>query len=477
MKQEQIKPYEGIDIMHMIRLIVKSWWKMLIAMIVLAILLGGLSYYKNAKGLAAAAKKKEIVGEEQNNDMAEELSLISEAEILEHSGLSQKSADEVLYYTNKYYYNKKQYDRQLAYLQSSILMQMDPNNVWEITLYYHLSVPEVDENLNEKAVDSAIAASYIAKISNDEMYGKIAEEFGVDIDSGYFAEVITGSYLDSLSDADAVSVISDKEDMKIVVRYLNQAGCERIAQMIKEKIIASNGEVTEEVGAHKLSLVGEREERKSDPELLNVQKNAIAVLGNLSDNVINARTNIESSEEAVFEKLIAFYEEQDSQKDITIKSALDTEDDNDDGNGEKTAEGETEVIKPRVSKKYVALGLFLGICLVTAWEACKYFFTDTLKQAKELEEGYGLNAYDSRDKAVIAFVLNSRKEKDGYRNICTISSRDNPARDEKILNKLMESDAVMLTEKINASSHKEIAVLLELCRKLEKPVIGAVVED
>ncbi|MGN0132049.1 MAG: hypothetical protein ACI4AA_06390 [Lachnospiraceae bacterium] len=479
MTQEQIKPYEGIDMMHMMRRIVKSWWKMLIAMAVLAAALGGLSYYKNAKGLAAAAREKEIAIEGQTGDAVEEIIATSEEEILEQSGLSQKAADEVLYYTNKYYYNKKQYDRQLAYLQDSILMQMDPNNVWTITLYYDLSVSTVDDAKEEKAADSAVAASYIAKISNDEMYGRIAEELGADIDSGYFAEVITGSCLDSLSDVDDVTVISSKEDMKIVVRYSDQAGCEKIAQIIKEQIDASGREVTAEVGTHEISLVGEREEQKSDPELLNDQKNAISALGNLSDNIISARTNIESSEEAVFEQLVEFYEAQDAQKASAIQSVLEAEGNAKDGTdeSEETAEEATETIKPRVSKKYVALGLFLGIFLVAVWEACKYFFTDTLKQAKELEEGYGLTVYDSRDKAVIAFVLNSRKEKDGYQNICTVSSEDNPARDEELLKKLMKADAVMLTEKTNVSSHKKIAGLLDLCRKLEKPVIGAIVEE
>lgn len=473
MTQEQIRPYEGIDIMHMLRHIMKSWWKMLIAMIVLAIALGGVSYYKNAKGLAAAAEERRNSEQVQIADREEVTA--GETEILEQSGLSQKAADEVLYYTNKYYYNRKQYDRQLAYLQDSILMQMDPNSVWTITLYYDLSVPSDGGNGTQKAADSAIAASYIAKISNDAMYERIAEALGADIESGYFAEVITGSCLDSLTDVEDVTVISGKEDMKIVIRYSDQAGCEKIAQMIKEQIADSNREVTSEVGKHEITLVGEREEQKSDPELLNEQRNAISALGSLSDNIINARTNIESSEEEVFEKLIACYEAQDVKKASAIQSVLE-EEKTDEGEG-SAVEAETVTSKPRVSKKYVALGLFLGVFLIALWEACKYFFTDTLKQAKDLEEGYGLTVYDSRDKAVIAFVLESRKEKEGYQNVCTVSSEERPAGDEKKLKQLMEADAVMLAEKVNISSHKEIAGLLELCRKLEKPVIGAVVEE
>lgn len=486
MKKEQIKPYEGIDIKHMIRRIAKSWWKMLIAMIVFAVLLGGLSYYKNAKGLAAAQKAKEAGTAEQAENAAqetiaaEETAAASEEEILEGSGLSQKAADEVLYYTNKYYYNQKQYDRQLSYLRDSILMQMDPNNVWTITLYYDLSTPVSDLSGNGKSADSTIAASYTAKISNDDIYQKIAEELGADIDSGYFAEVITVSGLDSLSDVEDVTVISGKEDMKIVIRYSDQAGCERIAQIIKDQISASSKDVTAEVGNHTISLVGEREELKSDPELLNDQKNAISALGNLSDNVISARTSIETNEEDVFYELLEYYELEDAKKATAIQSNLADEQAADQAFGEaeptETADGEETAIKPRVSKKYVALGLFLGIFLVAAWEACKYFFTDTLKQAKELEEGYGLTVYDSRDQAVVAFVLENKKQKEGYQNICTVSSAEQPARDEEALKKLMDADAVMLKEKVDVSSHKEIAGLLDLCEKLEKPVIGAIVE-
>ena len=107
MAQEKIKPYEGIDIWHMICHVAKSWWKMLIAMAVFAVLLGGLSYYRNAKGLKAAAEAKEAADEKKEESLSRILTM-DEEEILEQSGLSQKAADEVLYYANKYYYNKKQ---------------------------------------------------------------------------------------------------------------------------------------------------------------------------------------------------------------------------------------------------------------------------------------------------------------------------------------------------------------------------------
>lgn len=354
-------------------------------------------------------------------------------------------------------------------------MQMDPNNVWTITLYYDLSVPVAGEGAMKQSEDAAIAASYIAKVSNAELYDVIAEELGADIDSGYFAEVITGSCLDSLSDVDDVTVLSSKEDMKIQIRYVDQEGCEQIAQIIKDRIEESYDEVANEVGRHDITLVGEREEKKSDPELLNDQKNTISSLGNLSDNVISARTNIETSEEDTFYELLEYYETRDAQKESAIQSVLKQEN----GPGTEAEEQEQENVteqKSRVSKKYVALGLFLGIFLIAVYEACRYFFSDTLKQAKEIEDGYGITVYDSRDKAVIALVLRNKKEKEGLKDIYRVSSSQNPAESEEELQKLMEADAVMLEEKVNVSSHKEIARLLELCRKLEKPVLGAVVE-
>lgn len=480
MTQEKIRPYEGIDMMHMIKHVAKSWWKMLIAMFIFAVLLGGYSYYKNAKALKTN-QKAEQAETVQSEDAGTPSSIKNEEEILADSGLSQKAADEVLYYTNKYYYNKKQYERQIAYLQDSILMQMDPNNVWTITLYYDLSVPAAAENGMGQSSDSAIAASYIAKVSNAETYDLIAGELGADIDSGYFAEVITGSCLDSLSDVEDVTVLSGKEDMKILIRYVDQPGCENIAEIIKERITSVKGDVAGEVGAHQITLVGEREEQKSDPELLNDQKNAIAALGNLSDSVISARTNIEASEEGVFNQLVEYYQMRDEEKETAIQSTAIAENP-EESDAEEISQDEEEKqeavsqAKPHVSKKYVALGMFLGIFLIAAYEACKYFFSHTLKQKKELEEGYRLAVYDSKDKAVITLVMRSKSEKNGWKTIYTASSRRNPAQDEEELQKLMEADAIMLEEKLNVSSHLKIAELLELCKNLEKPVIGAVVE-
>ncbi len=506
MTQEKIKPYEGIDIWHMICHIAKSWWKMLIAMVIFAVLLGGLSYYKNAKGLAAAAAAKEEAEEKQEEALSRILE-VNEEEILAQSGLNEKAADEVLYYANKYYYNKKQYERQNNYLKESILMQMDPNNVWTTTLYYDLWVPK--EAGEEKTAEPAFAASYIAKISNETVYDEIAKELGADIDSGYFAEVITGSCLDRISETGDITVIStNKEDMKIVIRYTDRAGCEKIAGILKEKINASGQTVTEEVGPHTLTLVGEQTEQRSDGELLNEQKNQISALGALSDNVINARTNIETSEEAVFYQLIEYYEARDAKKITAIKSAVVEEENNENADAPQSAGNASdantsnakEAVKPRVSKKYVALGLFLGIFVIGAWEACRYFFSNALKQRKDLEEGYGLNTYDKEDRAVISMVLQNKCRKNGWKKLYAVSSlgrdaveevcgelkpeglqlvksTESPLKDEGELTKLMETDGVILSEKLNASSHKEIAKLLELCRELEKPVICALVTE
>lgn len=473
MTQEKIKPYEGIDVWHMLCCIAKKWWKILIAMIVCAVLAGGFSYYRNAKGLAAAAGSGGTAEGGQEAAASQALDT-SEEEILEQSGLSRKAAEEVLYYTNKYYYNKVQYEHQNDYVQNSILMQLDPNKVWTVTLYYDLSLSGNGGAL--EGADCTLAAAYLARISDEALYEEIAEELGDGICSSYLSEVITGSSLDTFSDREEFAVLSGKEDFKIVIRYIDREGCETIARAVKEKIEASVPEVTGEAGAHTIKLAGESREQKADAELLNEQKNVIAALANLSDNVINARTNIETSEEAVFNELLEYYEARDAEKAALFQGTDSGKDEREEG-GQEGNQGKSEIkIKPRVSKKYVALGLFLGIFLAAAYEACRYFFSHTLKQKKELEEGYGLTIYDSQEKAVITLAVENKLEKNGWKTIYHASSGNSPAQDEKALRELMEADAVMLEEKINVSSHQEIANLLELCRKLDKPVIGVIVE-
>ena len=121
-----------------------------------------------------------------------------------------------------------------------------------------------------------------------------------------------------------------------------------------------------------------------------------------------------------------------------------------------------------------------------------------MKQDKDLEEGYGLSTYDKEDKAVISMVLQNKCKKNGWNKLYAVSSpgrdaseeavnglkpegvklvesKESPLKDEDELKILLEADGVILSEKLNASSHKEIARLLELCRELEKPVICALV--
>ncbi|MCH5279889.1 MAG: hypothetical protein J1E61_00360 [Lachnospiraceae bacterium] len=470
MTQEKIKPYDGICISHMLLHIAKSWKKMLIAMVILAVLLGGLSYYKNAKGLAA--------GEEAEKDEKEEILLTDETQILENAGLNEKAADEVLYYANKYYYNQVQYERQRDYLKDSILMQLDPNHVWTITLYYQLSMMDGGEG------DAALAASYLSRVLCDEVYDEIAETLNVDTDSGYFSEVITGSYLDSPSENGDITVTFGGEDMKILIRYQDEAGCEEIARIIREKMDVSKQDVTKEAGAHEISLVGLQKEEKSDLQLLEEQKEAVNTLGALSDNVINARSNVEANEETVFYELVEYYTARDQKKGSTVKASEDEE--------ERSAKDIT--VKPRVSWKYVALGLFLGIFLVGAWEGIWYFFSDTVKRQRELEEAYGLSVYNAEDGALLSLLIGSKCAKNGYHSIYAASSlgiklpkpafsgkdvkllqgENSPFEDEDELEKFLGADGVVLVEQCGATSHKELVRLLELCRELEKPVLCAV---
>ena len=455
MTQEKIKPYEGIDLVHMLKYLLKSWYKMLIAMLLFGVLFGGYSYYKNAKAIEAK-ESAASTQDAQENAMENGAVPTSAEEILDNAGLNEKAADEVLYYTNKYYYNQKQYERQFDYLENSILMQIDPNQVWTVTLCYDLSASGASA---DKRSDSLLGITYLSQIKSDEVYGQLKETLGVETENCYLAELIEGTVVDNYIDG---QMIDDKEEIKIVIQYKDQAGCEAMAEVIKEKMTQSKQTVTTMNGAHTVTLVGESVECKADAGLLNEQRNNINTLGAISDNVVSARNNIEVSEERVFEELVEYYEMNDSDTTDIAKVEEISETEN-------AKEEQVVTEKPGVSKKYVALGLFLGLFLVAAYEGCKYFFSSKLKQASELEKGYGLAVYDQCDQAIIQYVMKDKQ-------VFVTSSASDIAADEKELEKLAEAEYVMLEEKINVSSHKDIAKILEICKRLDKKVLGVIVE-
>lgn len=457
MTQEKIKPYEGIDLVHMMKYLLKSWYKVLIAMILFGALFGGYSYYKNAKAIEAK-ERAASAQDTQENAMENGDEPTSAEEILDSAGLNEKAADEVLYYTNKYYYNQKQYERQFDYLENSILMQIDPNQVWTVTLCYDLSASDA---ASDKRSDSLLGITYLAQIKSDEVYGQLGEALGVETENCYLAELIEGDVVDNYIDG---QMIDDKEELKIVIQYKDQAGCEAMAQVIKEKMTQSKQTVTATNGAHTVTLVGESVECKADLGLLNEQRNNINTLGAISDNVVSARNNIEVSEEGVFGELVEYYEMNDSNTTDIEKVEEISETEN-----AKEEQVVTEKEKPGISKKYVALGLFLGLFLVVAYEGCKYFFSSKLKQASELEKGYGLAVYNQCDQAIIQYVMKDKQ-------VFVTSSASDLVADEKELEKMAESEYVMLEEKINVSSHKDIAKTLEVCKKLDKKVLGVIVE-
>lgn len=506
--KEKIKPYEGIHVVHMLKTIAKSWWKMLIAMVILAVALGGYSYYLNAEGLKAQANEAKANAEDATEaGAAEESQYESEEEILLNSGLSEKAQDEVLYYTNKIYYFQTQYERERSYVENSLLMQLDPNEIWTTTLYYDF--------LNQENARAAIA-SYISKVASKETYDLAAEKLNLHKDSKYLEELIT---CNAVSDVDInVYAIQTEQsvsgdDLKIVIRYGTKEGCETIASVVKEAVEQERISQVSKDPAKQIELMGEQLEQKTDATLLAEQKSEISDLCSIADNIVNARTNLENNEEAVSQALLDFFRQRDKETEDFSATAggMDEETISDISeekeNSDVTDVSETTQItrKPKASKKYIALGLFLGIFLVGAFEALRYFFSDSLKQAEELEEAYQLETMDGNRGAMMATILAEKCKKKAYRRIYLTSSHgekqeklqqiadavnvqlaqdqkvtfvysDNKlTEDEKEPKKLADADALLLVETCGKSKHKEIAQILQLAAALDKDVCGAVV--
>ena len=190
-----------------------------------------------------------------------------------------------------------------------------------------------------------------------------------------------------------------------------------------------------------------------------------------------------------------------------------------------------EVLEPSVSMKYVGVGALLGILLVTGFVALHYIFSSKIHYSDELEELYQLHIFGrlndekkKRLKGIDAWLIKmkkggkrqfsveetlrmilagvkivSNKENIGkiYLTGCClgdteetyiqklsdmlkqesiiVESGNNILYDPDSLERMAACDAVILVERVEESTYKEIEKELEICKQQGISTLGAIV--
>lgn len=116
-------------------------------------------------------------------------------------------------------------DDKTEYMENSIYLSMDPNNV---------NVARIDFMLNHNVNNKYIRQMYVAFMFDGDMYKKVAAEFSEQVDAKYLVELI--SYMDNRT---RTNITEDSDT--------NYDSGDDLNRIISVKIIGKNKEQSEEL--------------------------------------------------------------------------------------------------------------------------------------------------------------------------------------------------------------------------------------
>lgn len=377
-KQKEME--RELDLKELFWNILLSWRQIIIFGVVCAVLLTGLKFIKDKRAYQAAQKVEN--GQEEIELTPEERDQIS-------------SAKEII----------KRLDEYQEYLDTSVLMQINPYEKQVIELQYYVKSDYTFNYTKDTQNDytSDLMTMYYNYIVSGEMSKNVIEKVKLPVKQEDISELW--------------SVVQTGRSISLKIAYPEEDKLEEIANFIKSKLKEKESEF-QNVGSHELQLVSESRNVVVD-NALSDRKYLI------SNNIVSLNTQLKNLKSNMSEQQINILNDD-------VENTLENEKNN------------TEVEVPSVSKKYFLLGAFIGIFLVCIWSVCKMFFTSRLQSSEEIRTLYN---------ARLLGEVNVQSQKRGFLSIVDEQILKMKNRKKKKLS--IEQQIKLLAANIALSSKKQ----------------------
>ena len=447
-----------IDLKKMLYNVLKKWKTIIVLMIIFAVLSNLIYIYKNKM-------------------------LDSTLEDNYQKALTDKEIDEVNYAHESYELYEAQYNQKNQYLNESEKMKLQYNNVNNYTLQYRVEKSDVN------GVVDAIISAYVSGIKNDELFKIVENKTNNRIQSKYVSELINVWKNNS-----SVNIEKDLDIDVININVIagNKEDCDNIVDCVKKRI----------------------DEIYNDTKVIYVNYSIVPVLEDYSINVdLNLRdeqNELKASINTLKKNMISvtksFTDKQLEYYNFKYK-------DNDKSDA-------------FISIKFIVLGLGIGFVMAALFLALKYIWSYKLKSSNDLKMGWNIELINSvlidEKHNVLSKLMWSNdniktyeeqvnylsmeikmliKDDNRYKNLLITGTADT-IESKKLIKSIKDNisfeninivtcqsiidsaqsltlldsvDGVIFVEEIMQSSYNNIDKEIQLCRRLDKQIIGAVV--
>ncbi len=486
-----------IDIVNLFHYILKKWRIVVIAMLVLGVV-ADLYYVKESSSNAAAVESQTIEEESIETQIRNVKENMTEDEM--------QQVDRV--YT-MYAYNEDSYQENAEYLDSSLLMQLNPEEIPTVLLSYQIS-----RNISEEEIRN-IMTMYESTLLDETSCADIVDVIGKKYKNTAVKELV--SITDNVNNNSVILQNVESGVLNIRIYALEEKQCEKIADVIKKRMQAYTEQLQQVFGEFSVQNISEQYYLSSDSTVSTQKMNVVSAM-NSAYSYMNNVTNVFTEDQLTYFNLLT----------KPLDESMNQEE-------RDTAEqnvADTAVKMNYFSTKYVLVGVIAGAFLVALWYACVYIITQTVKDTDDLKVVTGLPIFgtvlsngelDKRnkvDKWIDSLFSRGKKKEDDavllervcheielqakkkeVKNILVTSSADTEdialimdkvqqkltelgvavvksdsiASDSiEALEQLQKADGVVFVEQLMKSSREDIRKETELCSRYQVEMLGNV---
>lgn len=481
-----------IDLLDMIADILSHWRGMIVALVLGAVLLGGVGYMRSFQTAQSAQQQESVV--------QDEATVQAQLSRLEQS-LDDKSRAMVLTVVD----DEKEYDLKKTYSENSIYMQLNPLQTVQTELIYQVQTAD-------GSLDGQLGAIYTSLLNNVGLYDWVAQQ--TEIEAGYVGELISAETVSSLTIQWQQAISLGTNCVKVSILQSDTEACQKLAEAVKTYISEEQKQLNNELGQHALVLVSETTGFVMNKDLMDEQIKCRNEMASLQSTIATAKVGFTEEQKQYYELLTwekAEHSEQPAQNVTTEVESKPT---------------------PTISKKYVLLGAVLFAFAYAVVICMVYIFNTRLRETDELQSIYGIpqiglviresgrkifldkwvdslrhygkRKFTTEQSMELAFAaIKIAAVKNGLNNICLMGCNmsagadkvcetlkaalekeqinviilDNVLYDAESMEKLDAMQGAVLVEKAGSTLYSEIADELELLKRQEIKILGGIIVD
>lgn len=467
-----------INLIDLMFYLLRQWRTLLIVLVIGAVAGGGIHMVKKAQALEESSEEEEI-------DFSE-----YEVEPEVRSNMEIATGYRVLY------------DKQLEYNENSLIMKMDPSQVYYGELKYYLTAGDNTRLISEL---------YTNIFSDNSILEEIKDTAGLDCDIQYLREIISSSASrergDSIEINTVISELLEQAELGynnsivyFTLNFFDEDTCKQILKVIENHVSEMTAKLQEQYGDFTFVELNNSVRFNINNDYLNRQKAAVDALSTYLGNI----TRIEGTFE---EEDLEYYRSEY----LSRENLLD-----EDEEIEETEE--FNYLKNLI--KWLLVAVFLACACWGGYYCVKYLFDKRIKTSDELQDVYHLrllgklekpkeekNVIDRKlaeyerkwsspadsishvkgmilslnkkkilfsgnlDKETLDIVQDLWEKESGFKHMGFVHQ------DDEALHEAKDSEGVIIVAEVNETISREIRRELEVCRIQGIPVLGTVVVE